>query len=229
MATGYTAGVVDGTMTDFPTFALQCARAFGACVMQRDDPPNDPPKPREVAAYYNEALQRAEDELEQLAQMTDAQVAVACEQKYQQDTELYERSQRKAREARERIDAMLVAVRGWRPPTPEHVGLRDFMLKQLTGTREFDGEPWGSPPQLRTTSEYVRLERERRRKAVEYARQLLTDEQQRAKESLMWIVALYESLGLPGTGAGVTPENVADCEQVTAPEPASICAPDDEC
>lgn len=35
--------------------------------------------------------------------------------------------------------------------------------------------------------------------------------------------------GLPGTGAGVTPENVADCEQVTAPEPASICAPDDEC
>lgn len=43
------------------------------------------------------------------------------------------------------------------------------------------------------------------------------------------IARVRELLGLPGTGAGVTPENAADCEPVAVPEPASICAPDDEC
>jgi hypothetical protein len=38
MPTGYTAGVADGTITEFREYALLCARAFGACIMLRDEP-----------------------------------------------------------------------------------------------------------------------------------------------------------------------------------------------
>lgn len=36
MPTGYTADIKDGI--DFKTYAMNCARAFGACVMLRDEP-----------------------------------------------------------------------------------------------------------------------------------------------------------------------------------------------
>jgi hypothetical protein len=38
MPTGYTAAVADGTITEFPDFAMQCARAFGTLVLMRDEP-----------------------------------------------------------------------------------------------------------------------------------------------------------------------------------------------
>lgn len=42
MPTGYTAAVEDGTITEFDDFAWQCARAFGALIMMRDDPMSAP-------------------------------------------------------------------------------------------------------------------------------------------------------------------------------------------
>lgn len=217
MPTGYTAGVIDGTMTDFRDFALQCARAFGACIMQRDDPMHEPPKPREVASYYGDAVQRAEAEVLELEGMTAADVATACELEYQRAAEAYSHSQRKAHEARQRIEAMLVALCEWRPPTPDHVGLRDFMVEQLQQTMKWDGQPWGDPPRLRTASEYVTEERRRRLDAVKSATQSLSDEQRRVREANEWITALYESLGLPGTGAVRSPENAPSREDGAAP------------
>ena len=41
MPTGYTSGVATGEIKDFKTYALQCARAFGACIMLRDEPMSD--------------------------------------------------------------------------------------------------------------------------------------------------------------------------------------------
>src|SRR5438309_7441629 len=38
MPTGYTADVGNGKVTDFATFALTCARGFGALITMRDDP-----------------------------------------------------------------------------------------------------------------------------------------------------------------------------------------------
>lgn len=48
MPTGYTAGVKDGTVTDFKAFVMQCARAFGALIDMRDDP-SDVPIPKSFA------------------------------------------------------------------------------------------------------------------------------------------------------------------------------------
>lgn len=37
MPTGYTASVQEGKVTEFRDFAMECARAFGALVMMRDE------------------------------------------------------------------------------------------------------------------------------------------------------------------------------------------------
>ena len=37
MPTGYTAGIADGTITNFEQYALRCIRAFGATMHLRDE------------------------------------------------------------------------------------------------------------------------------------------------------------------------------------------------
>jgi hypothetical protein len=71
MPTGYTAPVEDGEITDLKTFALQCARAFGVAVEQRDEPMENPIRPLNfeddgTVQYYSGVLQKSIDELRHL-------------------------------------------------------------------------------------------------------------------------------------------------------------------
>lgn len=52
MPTGYTYPVCEGKITEFPDFALSCARAFGALISMREEP-MDAPLPDEIAASTN--------------------------------------------------------------------------------------------------------------------------------------------------------------------------------
>ena len=63
MSTGYTCQVADGEITDFKQFLLQCSRAFGACIQQRDDPHSDLPKRMEVSNYHKDELKKAKLDL----------------------------------------------------------------------------------------------------------------------------------------------------------------------
>ena len=44
MPTGYTTDIYNGKDVTFKDFALKCARAFGACIHQREDNIDDLPK-----------------------------------------------------------------------------------------------------------------------------------------------------------------------------------------
>lgn len=44
MPSCYTSDIADGKDVSFNDFVLKCARAFGACIEQRDDNANDKPK-----------------------------------------------------------------------------------------------------------------------------------------------------------------------------------------
>lgn len=67
MATGYTHPVAEGTVTDFATFALDCARAFGALITIRDDPPGTPIPDEFTPSTWNaEAKEGAEARLAEL-------------------------------------------------------------------------------------------------------------------------------------------------------------------
>ena len=60
MPTGYTEDIYNGKDVTFKDFALKCARAFGACVHQREDNIDDPPRLKIAdTSYYEEKLKKA--------------------------------------------------------------------------------------------------------------------------------------------------------------------------
>ena len=67
MPTGYTAVIQDNLDISMKDFALVCARAFGACVMMRDEP-FDTPIPEEFVpdTYHTDKLKQFTDELNHL-------------------------------------------------------------------------------------------------------------------------------------------------------------------
>ena len=138
MATGYTHAVADGTLTDPRKFILRCARAMGACIMQREDPMDDPPKPQEPADFYRKSLEEARARRDRLRGMSEREIAEAA--KASNDRSRLSRAEAIAHtcEQKSRYQAMLAAVRAWVPPTSEHVGLRDFMVEQLESSIQFD-------------------------------------------------------------------------------------------
>ena len=66
MPTGYTSIIEDKPGLTLREFALRCARGMGACIMQRDDDMDEPPKAPEPSDYHLEAGKAAESRLREL-------------------------------------------------------------------------------------------------------------------------------------------------------------------
>jgi hypothetical protein len=134
MPTGYTAAVEDGTITDLPTFALRCARAFGALIMMREEPadapiPEDPPF--EPSSYHTDSLARAEKRLLALLEMTAGQVEAECDAVYKRRVQEAAEDVAQLKVKNDRYRAMRQKVEAWTPPSSEHEGLKRFMLEEL--------------------------------------------------------------------------------------------------
>src|SRR5690348_5408929 len=89
MPTGYTAEVAEGKVTDFRTFALRCARAFGATIMQRDDPTHDLPKMREESSHHRDELARWQQRYSDLLLMSHEEHAIAAAADYESEMATY--------------------------------------------------------------------------------------------------------------------------------------------
>lgn len=194
MPTGYTHAVCDGKVTDFNEFAMNCARAFGALIMMRDEP-MDAPIPEEIAPsteYYDRRLTENKKRLGEVQAMTNAEAdaaatsehrdAVAGRRKYLADQD--------AEAAR--INAMLAKVRAWTPPTESHVEMKSFMIEQLTISLPgsytpaipalLDGPAWRKKEIESLASSIVRDQAERDK------------EIERARGRTEWVKALRASL-----------------------------------
>lgn len=196
MPTGYTAGVADGKIADFPTFAMQCARAFGALVTMRDDPA-DAPIPDEIqpAPYYDERCARLEAELAALLALTPEQAEARAREEYEGDLRAdAEYAARKAA-VRQRYEAMLAEANAWTPPTPDHVGMKEFMVEQLTESIKFDCADYPREPRtLLSGEEWLLLTVGATRRALADAREHANEEALRAKQRTDWLRALRASL-----------------------------------
>lgn len=84
MPTGYTYPVCEGKITEFPDFALSCARAFGALISMREEP-MDAPLPDEIAAstnYYDQKIEESQKRLGEVQAMTNADADAAADAAY---------------------------------------------------------------------------------------------------------------------------------------------------
>jgi hypothetical protein len=137
MPTGYTQSIQDGI--SFERFALTCARAFGACIMMRDDPLDAPiPEKFEPNNYYERLWLRDEVRLQEILALTDEQAQAAAEEEAAKTVAQYQKMIDEALQQKDKYVAMLEKVQAWEPPTPEHQPLKDFMISQINDSLKWD-------------------------------------------------------------------------------------------
>jgi len=195
MPTGYTADVQNGKVTDFPTFALQCARAFGALVTMRDDP-SDAAIPEEFtpSPYRRERLAEAAQALDLVEAWTPEDAEREAAAAYDDAVSRYRENMVTRREQRQRYEAMLVTVRGWIPPTDEHTGLKEFMEQQLVESIKFDCGYSPTRPLRLTGPAYHAKRLEECHRDVAYHVEEERKERERCASRTAWIRALRDSL-----------------------------------
>lgn len=146
MPTGYTADVQNGKISDFQTFALQCARAFGALVEMRDDPRDAPlPERIEPHGYCANQFREALDEINRLSRMTPVEVEAAATKDHADAAERWGKRRQDRIDQRARYEAMLAKVEAWTPPSDDHEGLKKFMAEQLRESINFDCTDYPDP------------------------------------------------------------------------------------
>lgn len=137
MPTGYTAKIAEGQT--FEQFIWDCARAFGALIMMRDDPSDAPiPERFEPAPFYKDMLDKAQNEFAEWAAMSEQARRDMMALEVCREEQAREASEARRRATSEAYAAMLGKVRAWEPPTDDHIGLRDFMIQQIEESIRFD-------------------------------------------------------------------------------------------
>ena len=194
MPTGYTADIYEGRDVSFSDFALKCARAFGACIEQRDDDPNDKPKLINKDSkdnYHVNALEEANKWKKPTKTDFDDYV--------KEQTAYYNKKIDRSNKLKIRYQKMLDKANAWTPPTSEHEGLKKFMIEQLNSSIEFDCSndyyqlELNNVKQL-TYNQYVKDMRDRNKSDIEYHTNELKKENERDDTRNAWISSLYKSL-----------------------------------
>lgn len=202
MPTGYTADI-ENDIT-FEEFVLGCARAFGACIHQRNDSSKDKPKLRienEKNSYYADLLSQAKKTVAELEAMgANARVAYGKEILEKEKASEQEYFNKKI-VLKSKYETMLAKVYGWFPPTPDHENLKKFMIDQINQSINFDCDTKYNMDRLTALSKAAPLDKynEALRRAysdVERSEVELLKERERNTDANKWIVALYDSLGI---------------------------------
>lgn len=198
MPTGYTAGVGDGTITDFTEYALQCARNFGACITLRDEPLGSEIPEFEASDYNATKLAEAEKALAEFLAMPEPERRKMHAAENAKNIEAAERGLAEKKVQRERYESMLAQAKAFRAPSPDHHEYAKFLVSQLEGSIDWDCD----------TSYYEKLKRpvpysEWKSKKVkdltrdiEYHTKGHREELERTASRNNWVRQLREALGI---------------------------------
>lgn len=194
MPTGYTDAIKDGI--DFPTFAMRCARNFGATIEMRDEPLDAPiPERFEVSDYHLKALKHAREEQKRLSKLSDEECEAEALASFTDAKRDYLDSIKEKQATEAAYRAMLEKVRQWQPPTPDHEGLKAFMVEQIEQSIKHDcATDYLVPPHARTGQEWVNLCMSQQARDIEYHGDHYDEDLQRARDRSEWVKALRESL-----------------------------------
>ncbi len=198
LPTGYTADVQSGRITEFEDFVWSCARAFGALVTMRDDPADATiPENFAPSPFHTERLAEARDRLSRLKAMSEAEVAAEAAAALTEAEDTAERVSANRAEQRRRYEAMLNRALLWSPPTPDHLELRDFMIRQLRESIEFDCSKSSLEevdPSNFTPAQWLADQMAKAHWEIAYHTKEAADEQRRTDERNNWIAELRRSL-----------------------------------
>lgn len=197
MPTGYTAEIKDGIT--FQQFALNCARAFGACITMRDEPSDTPiPDQFEPSDYHAKAMEKARENLAWLQQMPDSEAEREAANEYAGAMQAHQRRLSEAADLQNKYNTMLAQVMAWTPPTSEHAELKEFMIKQIVDSREFDcSTKYCNEPAKQSGSVWRAAKISDAQHNLEYHTKENMREIERVNQRNEWVRNLRESLKQP--------------------------------
>lgn len=196
MPTGYTHSVQTGEITDFPSFAMQCARAFGALIMMRDDPSDAPvPERFEPSEFNRRAIGEAIDRLQKLNDMSPSEAQRAAQQDHAAAMARWRERSIEDAQQRVRYQAMIDKVIRWQEPSTDHTRLKEFMLEQLLESVRFDcGGKYNPYPRIQRWPDWLEDQRAKAIRDMQYHQKADAEELQRTESRNQWVLQLRASL-----------------------------------
>lgn len=194
MPTGYTDAIRRGIT--FQQFALDCARAFGACITLRDEAGGGEkiPEKFEPSDYHLVEGRNARERLSKLRAMTDTAAAIEANREREEAEVSNAKYRREQDETRAKYEAMLQSVRAWVPPSAEHASLKAFMVEQIEGSIKFDCTPCEHHLPERDAATWRRDQIKQAERDILYHEEEHRKEVERARGRTEWVRALRESL-----------------------------------
>ncbi len=196
MPTGFTAKVQDGTIFDLRGFAILCARNFGHPIEMRDLPMDaEVPDKFEPSDYHAQRKAQAEADLARFVAMSDDEAEAGARAEFDAEVAQYEAYQKEANDLRIRYTKILDQVKDWMPPTPNHDGLKQFMVNQLKDSIEQDcNTSWRRFPTKKSGYFWLDQAKASAQKEVGYQTEELIKEETRCRTRTEWVRSLKLSL-----------------------------------
>lgn len=195
MPTGYTSDIYEDKEVTLRDFILRCARGMGALVMMRDDPLDAPIREFEPSDYHAKAIAATRARLDALADMRADEIERQAEGAHAKAFDLWRQRRDERLVLRDRYEAMLNEVKAWQPPTPDHEGLRKFMVEQLEESIRFDcSSKFDEPPVREPTGAWFTQQVQKAQHDLDYHVEENAKEVARTAERNAWVRALKESL-----------------------------------
>lgn len=136
MPTGYTFGIIDGTIKDFKSFAEKCTRAF--LVHMRDESFDCEYKKREPSKYYLEKIEFNKKKLEEYKKLSIVEIFNKSEKDLQEDLIKIENEIIKREKLHFKFLSFIGEAERYEAPTKDHERIKNFMIEQLTSTMNQD-------------------------------------------------------------------------------------------
>jgi hypothetical protein len=196
MPTGYTAAIADGI--EFETFVMRCSRGMGALVMMRDEPMDAPiPERFEPSDYHTRKLRELNEELAKLRTVSHEEAEAEANKDFDAEKKANSEAIERNRELRGKYETMLAKVEAWEQPTPDHDGLKKFMVDQLIESISFDcNESYyeARSPKQKTGSEWLANQIAKATRDVEYHAAEHAKEVERTEIRNKWLHDLRNSI-----------------------------------
>jgi hypothetical protein len=197
MPTGYTGEIYDGKEMSGKEFLMKCARAFGACIMMRDNSLDTPiPEEFKPNMYYLEKIEESLTKLKDIQSLTKDKVIDYINQEYKDKIKYSKEQIIKYNEIKDRYLKTLREVEKWQPPTEDHIELKKFAIDQLQNSIKFDCNVSYYEKEIVKPSINEWLERETKQclKDITYYTKENENEIERTNKRNGWIKDLRDSL-----------------------------------
>ena len=193
MATGYTCEIKNGQT--FKEFIMGCAKAFGALVTMRDEPADAKIPIFKPSTHHQENVDKLKAELVSYEKMSPEDCTARALSAFEKAKDSYNKSLCKKAALSLKYDSMTIEVEAWKPPTDDHVGLKDFMLDQIKISKENDcNTSYISIPKKQTGDEWLAENLEISMQSLAYHTKEIKEDKTKIDGRNEWVADLKKSL-----------------------------------